>query len=341
MSGLTTSDPAAGAATATASKVAPQVTLAAAPAQASAPQATQPSLTAAAAEAAWACSTGRLSDLLVIDEHGDGSAGACTWRLVTLAHLDEAQLAAVAWHLADEIMASRFGPSKTKHQAWRDAALGRVTLTESDKRWLRAFTSTVFGLPDAPKDRGHIQGHVSEWLWYLLTLERVETTRTRVHLEPPKFQVTDGGGDGFIAYSSGGAAELSFRLWEIKKHDSVATTAKDVIRGAADQLSLEGTRYLAQLTKPLGEAAGIAPGEPRLLKLAAELVDLWIEANPRAGAGVSVASSNKSVPSSPFDPMAAKLTDLVHPGQLEGLLCVVAEYARLADLVRGFVWRPL
>jgi hypothetical protein len=39
--------------------------------------------------------------------------------------------------------------------------------------------------------------------------------------------------------------------------------------------------------------------------------------------------------------MAAKLTDLVHLGQLEGLLSVIAEYARLADLVRGFVWTPL
>jgi hypothetical protein len=339
VSELTTSGSETGTGTVTAPVVPPQLMPAAAPA--SALQTTQLAITAADAEATWASSTGCLSDLLVINEHGDGTAGVCTWRMVTFDHLDDDHLAAVAWHLADEIMASRFGPATAKHNAWRNAALGRSTLTESDKRWLRAFTSTVFGLPDAPKDSGHIQGHVSEWLWYLLTLERVEATRTRVHLEPPKFQVTDGGGDGFIAYSSSGTPELCFRLWEIKKHDLVKSTAKDIIRGAADQLSLEGTRYLAQLTKPLGEAAAIAPGEPRLLELAAELVDLWIEANPRAGAGVSVASSNTSIPSSPFDPMAAKLTDLVHPRQLEGLLSVVTEYARLAGLVRGFVWTPL
>jgi hypothetical protein len=271
-----------------------------------------------------------LSTLLAIAPQGGAGAGVCAWRLVTFDHLPARRMAAVAWIIAGEVMTARATPSISR--MWREAALGGRVLTARQKETLAPFIEPVFGLPGSSKDQGHLLGHVSEWLWYLLTREHTEPHRRVLHIEPPKIQVTDGGGDGLVVYDAG-SPELDFRLWEIKKHEGGSSTATTVASRAARQLEVEGRRYLAQLTAPLLHAG--------FDQLAEELVDLWIDASPRSGAGVAVTSSNTDVPAAPFASMPGRLPQLNHAGQLEGLLCVVADYVKLAKAVREYLWTAL
>lgn len=43
---------------------------------------------------------------------------------------------------------------------------------------------------------GLLEGHVAEWLWYLLMREHADDARKIVLLEPPKFSVTEPGPGG-------------------------------------------------------------------------------------------------------------------------------------------------
>lgn len=197
-----------------------------------------------------------------------------------------------------------------------------------------AFVQTVFGTPDAPGSADHVEGHVAEWLWYLLTRERTEPDRGIALLEPPKFSVTEPGPDGFVVYEVAGTL-LVFRLWELKKHVA-ANPVTDTVTTACRQLRLHGLRYLAQLTGAHADKPG------PLGQLCAQLTDLWVEADERSGAGVGVTTATQpAVVDDSFGHVGLRLPRFRHPGQLEGLLCAVDGYAQLAQDVRGYLWSVL
>ena len=103
---------------------------------------------------------------------------------------------------------------------------------------------------------------------------------------------------------------------------------------ACGQLRTRGSQYLAQLTGAHRER----PGEVGLL--CAQLVDLWIDGDARAGAGVGV-TMTAPPPSRCFSGMGATFAEFSEPGQLEGLLCAVEDYRGLAREVRRLVWSSL
>jgi hypothetical protein len=273
-----------------------------------------------------------VSRFLQTQARGTRAAGKARWQLVTLEKLDPKERAAVAWLIADAIMRSRCGRAPI-FRVWRDAVLAGQTVTESDRKRLFAFTRSVFGTPEKPGNQEHLEGHVAEWLWYLLMQQQDDGGRKIVLLEPPKFSVTEPGADGFVVYAIDGVP-LVFRLWELKKH--VGKGGVDAtVRGAYGQLRAEGDRYLAQLTAMHADKDG------DIGDLCAQLVDLWVEADGRAGAGVGVTSATLPPPRRCFTTMGTQLKQFTEPGQLEGMLCAVEEYRALACDVRRFLWSAL
>jgi hypothetical protein len=285
---------------------------------------------ARAAEVA-AARDGRISSFLKTEPKGSRASGKAAWQLVTLETLSGEERAAVAWLIADKILRSRCGKAPI-YPAWREAALTNQALSASDQRRMTPFVRDVFGLPSEPGNDGHLEGHVAEWLWYLLTLERVED-RKIVLMEPPKFTVTDSGHDGFVVYAVDGLP-LVFRLWELKKQVGKGAVS-NTVSGAYGQLQDEGDRYLAQLTAIHADKTG------DLGALCGQLVDLWVEADDRAGVGVGVTSGTLPPPRRCFSTMGTQFKQFAQPGQLEGMLCAVQDYHDLALNVRRFVWTGL
>ena len=237
----------------------------------------------------------------------------------------------MAWLLADAILRSRCGKAPI-YPLWRSAVLAGVKLEPEDRPRLIPFLRDVVGTPAKPGNSDHLEGYVAEWIWYLLMGEQVEGRKIAL-LEPPKYSVTDAGHDGFVVYAIDGVP-MVFRLWELKKQVG-SGTVDATVRVAYKQLRTEGERYLAQLTAMHEDKTG------DLGELCAQLVDLWIEADHRAGAGVSVTSATVPPPRRCFTTMGKQLEQFREPGQLEGMLCAVEEYRALARDVRELLWSAL
>lgn len=235
-----------------------------------------PGRVAAARAAAIAAEHGDMvTRFLDVQTKGTPAPRKATWHLVTLQSLGVEERAAVAWVVADAIMRSRCGQAPI-YPLWRSAALAGRTMAAAERAKITPFLRDVFGTPDKPGNDDHLEGHVAEWFWYLLMRERGD--REIVLLEPPKFTVTDSGPDGFVVYAVDGFP-LVFRLWELKKQGGSGSVSATV-SGAYGQLRAAGDRYLAQLV------AMHCDKEGDLGVLCRMLVDLWIEADSRAGAGV-------------------------------------------------------
>ncbi|WP_433122686.1 hypothetical protein ACQ7FX_00115 [Arthrobacter koreensis] len=274
-----------------------------------------------------------MSTFAKIVEKGSRSAGQCLYQVVSLVGLTPEERAALAWVIASAIMKSRCGSAASIYALWEDAALSGRVLTGTDRLKILAFSTAVFGQPQSKPNEDHVQGHVAEWLWYLLTTQRQEKQRTIQLLDPPKFSVTEGGGDGFIVWRDANSTH-SFRLWELKKHVGQSHVS-NTINTAYQQLSNHGARYLAQLVG----THSLKPGE--VGRLCAALVDLWIEADERAGVGVAVTSATVPGPNRSFTTMGDMFPSFRSPGQLEGLLSTVEDFAEISSAVRKFVCAPL
>jgi len=158
-----------------------------------------------------------------------------------------------------------------------------------------------------------------------------QPARSIALLDPPKFNVTEPGADGFIVFSDAATGETTFRLWELKQH-SGDSAISDTVGEAYGQLKSHATRYLAQLTSIHSVKTGPV-GE-----LCKQLVDFWVDSNARAGVGVGVASATIPAPKRCFTTMGTHFPGFNRAGQLEGLLLAVEDLVGLARDVRGYLW---
>jgi hypothetical protein len=290
-------------------------------------------VTAADAEAVAAAHGGKLSSFLTITQKTLPTAQECTWHLGTAIGLSAAERAAIAWIIAEAAMRYRGGNSIVC-STWRDAALAGQVLTGINREVVAAFVDSVFGLPPKGKSPDHLVGHVAEWMWYLHASETVDPARTPVVLEPPKFNVTEPGADGFIVFHDTATGEHYYRLWELKKH-TAAGSVSSTVSTAYEQLRTNALRYLAQQVSIYSTADGPV-GE-----LCSKLVEFWIESHERAGVGVGVTSATTPPPDTCFTTMGKKFPGFDKPGQLEGLLLAVEDLLEIAKDVREYLWTVL
>lgn len=302
-----------------------------APTAATAPHA--PPVTAGDAEAAAATHVGKLTSFLTVIQKAPPTAQKCTWHLGTAVGLSPDERAGVAWIIAEAAMKCRGGNSIV-YSTWRAAALASVKLTGTDRDVVAAFVDSVFGLPPKGKSEDHLIGHVAEWMWYLYASETVDPARTPVVLEPPKFNVTEPGADGFIVFHETVTGEHHYRLWELKKH-TAAGPVSSTVSTAYNQLRTKAMRYLAQQVSIHSTTDGPV-GE-----LCSKLVEFWLESHERAGAGVGVTTATTPPPNTCFTTMGKQFPRFDKPGQLEGLLLAVEDLQEIAKDVRGYLWTVL
>lgn len=282
------------------------------------------------ADAAARSRGNKLTNLVDTVQQTQSAPSKCVWHLGTVVGVSQTELAALAWLIADAVMTHRGGASRAAG-LWRNAALTGTKLIGTDRAIVEAFIAGVFGLPPDGKSETHLIGHVAEWLWYLHAIETVDAVRSIALLDPPKFNVTEPGADGFIVFADNVTSETSFRLWEIKQHVGNSAVSETVSE-AYDQLRNHATRYLAQLTS----IYSVQPGP--VGDLCKQLVDFWIDCNDRAGVGVGVASSTTPAPSRCFTTMGKQFPGFGQAGQLEGLLLAIEDLDKLAVSVRGYLW---
>ena len=251
--------------------------------------------------------------------------------------LTSAEQETAARQLAEDAMRIRCGGSPVLER-WRARRDGGPPETGVRKAAVEAYVKIGFGLPDAPADDDHLQGHVAELLWNRLIQERLvcRDSRRLVYAHPVKPDPLEPGGDGLVIYEIKGGT-LVFRLWEIKKHDSQARVSA-TIRRASQQLSSRGQEYLAKLAGP-----ETVEQEGPLGELYAEIVELWLDGSDRAGAGVSVGTSAQYSPSRPsaFSSIATAFPHFKQPGQTESIVVALPDFPAFANCVREMMWSGL
>ena len=255
-----------------------------------------------------------------------------TWTLIshdpTLSPID-----ALAECLADKIMASHMSGCPQYYDAWKQSVSGGATLTGTVHDAISvAFIKPIFGLPGEPANTDHVQGAVSQYLWYFLTLEC--STEEIVRIERPGFSPLDHGGDGIVIHRIPDGY-LMFRLWEIKKNigaGSVSTT----VNTAYEQLGSRAMEYLARFT-----TVGQELSDPDLSSFYSRLVELWIDANREAAAGVAVSIDADKTPQTCFTTFGTQFPRFVSPRRLKGMLTAIDDFASFSEKVQAAIWRGL
>jgi hypothetical protein len=277
-----------------------------------------------------------VADYVPVDVHdGSPEAGKCEWTAHVADSLSPDEIGALAWLLIDTIMRARCGPAGSSYDTWRQHTLAGTKIPAGTLRTVVAgFVEPVFGLPEKdPRSADHLQGHVGEWLWHLLTKD---APAVRVQPEP-KGDVTDAGGDGFSIYQTGGG-DLRFRLWESKKNTAASKAISTSLHEAYDQLVSEGQRYVAKIVGTFSVSATGTTDE--LTAFIADVPAAWAEGDEIVGAGVTL-TTHRPLPAKPFSKMPAKLPLLTKPGQLRGLAASIGSFEILAEMVKGYAWTAL
>ena len=122
-----------------------------------------------------------LAQLLAIGE--TLTHGGCRWRKGELGIAADAALEAAAWKVAEGGMQARCAGAAHAFEAWRKGATQQTAPSPSERSVLVAFIESGFGLPTAPRSEDHVQGHVAELVWYLVTLEQATGSRTLRRIE--------------------------------------------------------------------------------------------------------------------------------------------------------------
>lgn len=261
-------------------------------------------------------------------------ASACSYEIAGVA-ATPTSLRRAAETIADEAMRLRCGKSPVL-DLWRARAAGGPPHTLKNRSAIEAFVADTFGLPGAPGTPDLLQGFVAELVWHRLVRERTAPGdgRTLVHVAGLSWSAYQQGGDGLVVYEIVGG-QLVFRLWEIKKHESSAHLSRTVGR-ACKQLSSGAVRYLAQFTAYGSELDG------DLGLLFGQLVPLWLDEDPRAGVGVSIATSTEHAPKQrAVGGVATAFPQFSHVGQREGLVVAVPDFPTFAGSVQEIVWTGL
>jgi hypothetical protein len=129
--------------------------------------------------------------------------------------------------------------------------------------------------------------------------------------------------------------EVGFCLWEVK-HYVGGGGISGTVKVAYDQLDRSSLEYLAKMT-------GIESvmGDDILAPLYHELVDLWVDEDPRCGAGVSVSTHHAKLPKKCFTTMSNYFPAFDKDWQLEGLVTGIGDFHEFCVDVRKRVWTAL
>lgn len=232
--------------------------------------------------------------------------------------------------LAEDIVLYRVGRRQDLADVWRAQRAGE-SAGNPLATLLRALVEPATGSILAPRSGDHTEALVAEHLWYALSRADMADLPV-IEIWGPSFDVTDPGGDGLVVH---GPEELTYRLWEIKKYAGGGHITKTGV-AAIRQLRREALKYLARF-KQLGE---YLPDE-QLAELHSHLLDTWLDADPVASAGVSVASSNSAVRTECFKRLPVVFPAFVTPRRLRARANSLADFRAFSVKVIGQIWTGL
>ncbi len=233
--------------------------------------------------------------------------------------------------LAMFMAATLTAASESAFDSWRSRFEGGPPLTTEDREEVAAYLLPDLRPPAASDEHEtRLIGAVVEHLWSAISQHLDGDWGRPVHVERDHFSVLDPGGDGLSLYEFG-HPDLSFRLWESKRHTGEGSLTSVVTR-AGGQLKDNGAEYLARLSKPLQ-----AHTDQRVQQLAGRVVRLWTAKDARCGVGVSVGTSTGSnLPSRPLRGLMRKLGFPTRE-RYEGVVVELDDLPAFANTVRDAI----
>ncbi|HMS11937.1 MAG TPA: hypothetical protein PKD80_02435 [Microthrixaceae bacterium] len=269
----------------------------------------------------------RFHDLLSRDDHVEDRY---TWSHCEPHSRDEA-----VWWLADLIVTLRCGGLPDYYDLWRSNVNGEgVVVAPTQTRVLQTLATNL--LPSGSADTNdHEQGLVAEHIWFALTRETDAAGRTLVRIEEPGWSVTDQGADGLAVFRVDG--DLTFRLWETKKHDAEGKVG-DTVNRACRQLDSNGIAYLARMSKTTQEAVR---DDDELAGFYGRMPDMWGDGDAGSGAGVSVTTSDLTDWDDCFAGLPNYFAEHAGDRQREGLITRIPEFDKFTIAVREAIWKGL
>jgi hypothetical protein len=270
----------------------------------------------------------RLHDLF---DRSDHEAERYTWTHCEPHSRDEA-----VWWLADLIVRLRCGALPAYYDVWRSKVNGEGSeVSETQARVLRAAVTTNLLESGTKETNHHEQGLVAEHIWFALTREGEQPGRTLVRIEEPSWSVTDQGADGLAVFRID--SDLTFRLWETKKHDAEGKV-RDTVNGACRQLDSGGIAYLARMSKTTQEAVR---DDDELAGFYARMPDMWGDGDDCSGAGISVATTDQTDWEDCFGGLPNYFTEHTGDRQREGLITRIPNFDEFTVAVREAIWNGL
>lgn len=253
----------------------------------------------------------------------------------TWTHCAPHSRAEAVWWLADLIVRLRCGGSPIYQGLWHANVAGEGSPTPTQTEVLHATIATNLLPRGTSTTNHHEQGLVAEHIWFAFTREVQTSGRTLIRIEEPSWSVTDQGSDGLAVFQIDD--ELTFRLWETKKHDS-QSDVRDTVNTACRQLDSSGIAYLARAAKATQEALR---DDDELASFYARMPEMWGDGDSRSGAGVSVTTSDSTNWVDCFASLPNYFTEHKGDRQREGLITRIPHFDRFTIEVREALWSGL
>jgi hypothetical protein len=261
----------------------------------------------------------------------------CRWTVYELDLSSAQDISILAEEIAKTIVKIRCGDATNHYDWWVGKASGQLKLTELQSKILCSFLLPSIGTRDNPSPDDQIQAVIAESLWYSIILARELDDEILVRIEDPHFTVTEPGGDGLAVYQKNDDT-FFFRLWEMKKHNQLAT-ATSKITEASSQLKDNGAEYLAKWSKIDQEVDYTIPG---LSKYYAQLVEKWITSSSDTNSGISLTKNTASfITDTPVTKAKEILTTHTEINQVEVMIIKFDDLNELGNKVRKVIWNGI
>lgn len=231
--------------------------------------------------------------------------------------------------IAIGLVAYRLRQRPRAFRAWLLALRGG-SLPDRHKPLIRQFIGSAFGEPSKSKPLNHLYGFVAEHILTELLKVVDYGLGTPVHLEQHEWSVTDPGGDSVAVYHM--ETDLHFRIWESKATTGATVNPKTVVGEASSQLDLRAWEYLARWS-----TVAQRMDDENLATFFVQMPDLWSNGDPRAGAGVAIATHVTKPTDACFAGLVGKFN--LPDCNKHGSLLLATDFAALAQSVRSLVWK--
>ncbi len=259
----------------------------------------------------------------------------CLWALYEVVYTKEHTPATLAKTIADILVSARC--PDVLYRKWLSVSEDGTKLSDREKMEIDVYLKPSIERSH-PTGDDPLQAVIAEHLWYEIVRATNGANGLPIKISRPSLRVTEPGGDGLVVYQLEDSTYF-FRLWEVKKHVSSSKPATIKIAEASKQLANNGAEYLAKVSKIGQEVDAHYPG---LSEFYSKLVGMWLDADSKASAGVSVSKDDRNVISSkPIKIMKTHIPHFVEGQQLEGLFISIPDFAKLTKTVREELWKDI